>query len=470
MRILLNPNRQHGSVLIVSLLISAILGVTLASYLIMMQTQNVAVARSQVWNSSITLTEAGVEDALALMNKYAGDYDRITNWSTSASIAADNWSALGANTYYVRRYLGNSYYDVYITNIDNTPVITSIGTMPWTYSYNNSSPTMLATVGLDQNYQPKFVRRGVLVSTKFDRLFVVAMAALRTINLNGKNVSTDSFDSADPNFSDNGLYPMGQVSKTKDNGDVVTPYNIIDTLDVGNARIKGSVKTGPNGTVAIGPGGAVGDRAWVESGKTGIQPGHSANDFNVAFPDVVMPSTTWLPVAIGYYTIDGLAYNYVFLNDGDYTVPGDFSNGIYVGTNAHVRLRITSSVTIMNLENDNIRIASGGSLQIYMLGETFKIAGRGVINDSGNASAFYLFGLPSCKNIQFNGNGSFTGAIYAPQADFYLGGGGNDYYDFVGSSVTKTVQMNGHFRFHYDENLRRIGPGRGYVATNWKEM
>lgn len=463
-------NRKHGSVLIVSLVISAIIGVTLASYLIMMQTQHASVARSQVWNASISLTEAGVEDALALLNKYAGDYDRLTNWNTSASLAQDNWEALSANTYHVRRHVGDSYYDVYILNLNDTPIIASFGRVPWNFAYHNAPQSMLASAGVGLSYQPGTIVRGVEVRTKFDRLWAVAMAAVRTINLNGKNVATDSFDSADPNYSDNGLYPVGQVNKTKANGDVVTPYTIIDSLNVGNARVKGVVKTGPNGTIAIGPTGSVGDRAWVEGGNTGIQTGHSANDFNVVFPDVILPDTTWLPGSAGLYDIDGLQYNYVFESDGDYTIPGDFSNGIYVGTNAQVRLQITSSVTVMNLAKDNIRIASGGSLQIYMLGETFKIAGLGVINDSGSASAFSLFGLPSCKNIEFNANGSFIGAIYAPQAAFSLGGGGNDKYDFIGASVTKTVVMNGHFNFHYDENLRRIGPGRGYIATNWKEL
>jgi len=243
--------RQDGSVLIVSLLISAIIGVTLASYLIMMQTQHASVARSQVWNASISLTEAGVEDALALLNKYAGDYDRLTNWNRGESLAADNWSALSGNTYYVRRHLGGGYYDVYITNINDTPIITSIGNVPWHYAYNNASPPMVASAGAGLNYEPKWIARTVEVKTKFDRLFAVAMAAVKVINLNGKGVATDSFDSADPNYSDNGQYPMGQVNKTKANGDVVTPHTIIDTLNVGNATVKGVVKTGPNGTISI---------------------------------------------------------------------------------------------------------------------------------------------------------------------------------------------------------------------------
>jgi len=29
--------------------------------------------------------------------------------------------------------------------------------------------------------------------------------------------------------------------------------------------------------------------------------------------------------------------------------------------------------------------------------------------------------------------------------------------------------MNGHFNFHFDENLARIGPGRGYIPVSWNE-
>lgn len=455
MKIVSAPNRNQASVLVVSLVICAIIGVTLASYLVMMQAQNASVARSQVWNASISLTEAGVEDALALLNKYSGIYDQITNWSTGASVAADNWSVVGANTFYVRRYVGSGYYDVYITNINNAPIITSIGATPWNLAYNQSPPTLLAAAGVDQGYSTTLIKRTVEVRTKFDPLFAVAMAAIQTIDLKGNNVATDSFDSADPAHSINGLYPVGQSSMVKSNGDVCSDATIINSISVGNANIKGTARTGPNGTVYVGPQGYV--------------TGGTYDDFNVVFPSVVLPNTSWLPGTWDVYNIDGYRYDYKFSSSGDYTVPGDFSYGIYVGTNAQVRLKISSSVTVMNVDKDGIYIAPGGSLTIYMVGQTFKIAGRGVVNDSGNAAAFTLLGLPSCTDIQFNGNAAFTGAIYAPQASFSLGGGGNNTIDFIGASVTKSVVMNGHFNFHYDENLRRIGPGRGYVATNWKE-
>ena len=71
--------------------------------------------------------------------------------------------------------------------------------------------------------------------------------------------------------------------------------------------------------------------------------------------------------------------------------------------------------------------------------------------------------------IAYSGNANFVGGVYAPSAVFTLGGGGNDVWDFIGGSVTKSVQMNGHFHFHYDEALGRIGPARGYLPVSWKE-
>ncbi|PYJ06374.1 MAG: hypothetical protein DME25_06810, partial [Verrucomicrobia bacterium] len=102
---------------------------------------------------------------------------------------------------------------------------------------------------------------------------------------------------------------------------------------------------------------------------------------------------------------------------------------------------------------------------------SFSLGGQAYVdNQSGHAERFYLYGLPTCTSITFGGNGSFYGGIYAPEADFNLGGGGSDTWDFIGSSVTKTVNLNGHFNFHYDENLRRIGPSRGFIPTSWQEV
>jgi hypothetical protein len=125
--------------------------------------------------------------------------------------------------------------------------------------------------------------------------------------------------------------------------------------------------------------------------------------------------------------------------------------------------------------NDQIYIAQNSmvqtkSLKIYAAPATTSLAGKGVINATGNALNFVYLGLPSNTALSFSGNAAFVGCIYCPNAAFTLGGGGNNTYDFVGASISKSVKMNGHFNFHYDENLRRIGPGRGYIATSWTEL
>src|SRR5207245_10442230 len=135
--------------------------------------------------------------------------------------------------------------------------------------------------------------------TKKDPLFAVAMAAIGQINIKGNNITTDSYDSGNPNYRDpvTGEYPLNQPSRTKAGGDVCTDSVLTDTLNIGNANIKGSVKTGPGvNTIEIGANGTVGDRTWVEGGSLGLQTGHSATDFNVLFPPVSLPSgASWQP-------------------------------------------------------------------------------------------------------------------------------------------------------------------------------
>ena len=455
-------SQKQGSVLLIALLTCAIMGVVLASYLIMTSAQNRSVMRSQTWNSAIALTEAGIEDGMQLINKYAGAFEKLTNWSATA--AADNWSQSG-NVFYVRRYLGDSYYDVWVTNVAShlTPSIYARGYSKWHYNVA-SSPSMFATIGPSEP-RTTTLDRSVYVRTKVDPIFNVAMAANRTIDFNGRNVQTDSFDSADPNHSDNGAYPFSDLSKTKDNGDVVTNDVLTNSMNFGNAKIKGQVKTGPKGTVKINNG-SVGDSAWVDGGNTGIQEGHSADDMNVVFPNPTLPSGSYLTPLKGAYLVNGVVYDY-YLGNGQYRLSslGTGNWKMYIGGDA--TLWVYSDLTMSG--TDILRIGTNASLRMYMTGGSARFGGQGVVNENGDASTFYYFGMPQNTSVNFSGNFSFTGVIYAPNADFQIGGGGSDVYDFVGASVTKTVRMNGHYRFHYDENLRNNGMGRGYIATFWKE-
>jgi len=459
---------QQGTVLLVCMAVAAVIGVTLASYLLMTQNQNASIYRSQTWNNSIAVTEAGVEDGLQMVNELAGTLD-ITRWTNFT--ATENWTNIAPNVYYVHRILDPNSYDVYITNLNNMPVVTAYSTLGWTFQYTTAaaqSPAMFAatTAGTTSSS----IGRRITVATTPDPLLNVAMAAVQTIDLKGNDVATDSFDSGDTNYCGaNGVYPVGQLNKTKANGDVCTDGIIQDSLSVGNANIKGHVKTGPGvNTMSWGPNSSVGDRAWVEAPTSGIKPGWSATDFNVAFPDVILPSAVWWP-APGSGSVGGVSYATV-LNQSfnDYSIVS-LSGGVYVPTNKNVRLKITSSASLNG--NDVITICPGGSLTIYMQGSSFTMGGSSYVdNQTHHAQNFCVYGLPTCTNISLSGNGEMDACVYAPSADYTLNGGGSSAVDFVGSSVTKTAKLNGHFNFHYDENLRRVGPMRGYIPISWGEV
>jgi hypothetical protein len=87
------------------------------------------------------------------------------------------------------------------------------------------------------------------------------------VDFSGFNVTTDSFDSSDPNYSTDGRYdPL----KAKDNGDVATTSAAEEALGIGNAKIQGKLRTG-GGQAKVGAQGSVGDKAFVEGGQMGFK-------------------------------------------------------------------------------------------------------------------------------------------------------------------------------------------------------
>jgi choice-of-anchor A domain-containing protein len=95
-------------------------------------------------------------------------------------------------------------------------------------------------------------------------------------------------------------------------------------------------------------------------------------------------------------------------------------------------------------------------------------------NNIGGAIAatpvnFIFYGLPNLTSISFHGSAAFIGAIYAPEADLSVGGGGSS-SDFMGSAIIKSMTMHGHYDYHYDEALATLGPVKGYVVSSWQEL
>jgi hypothetical protein len=224
-------------------------------------------------------------------------------------------------------------------------------------------------------------------------------------------------------------------------------------VNIGNHSINGSLYLGPTATF---------------SGTSGQVSGAIYNDFNVNFPDVILPTLPF-PISLGVLPSlapDGQLYNHVFTSPGNYTISD--TGSIYVGTNAAVIVKVTAASWSPSVIHIAGSPTNSGQLTVYMTGASSSLSGNSSV-DSGVAANFTYYGMPNNTSITYSGTSSFVGTIYAPEVDLTLNGGGNN-IGLVGASVTKTVTMNGHYNFHFDQALLKKGPTRGYSATSWTEL
>jgi len=395
-------------------------GTVLASYLLLIGSRYKVTVRSQAWNAAVPVMEAGIEEAMTHVHNDAN------------SPSANGWTAdilSGLQVYWKQRtFSDGSYFRATIYNAtSNNPIIYSAGFVP--------SP-------LQTN---KYISRVVKVTGSQTPLLYVAFGAINNIQMNGNGLAANSFNSSDPALSTNGQY---DPSKTTTNGSVASVFG---PVDIGNHSIAGNLYLGPTASSTV-PAGQVSGTIY--------------NNYNVDFPDVVLPTTTWLPAA----TTSGGGKKGSQIHD--FAVSGDYyvndSLDIQVEPGVSVRLRVDT--TSFSPGNVNILSTNGtsGTLTAYQVSGSGSMAGN-VTVQSGRARNLFYYGLPGVTSITYGGNSSFIGVIYAPEADLTLNGGGNN-NGLIGSSVTKTITMNGHYNFHFDEDLLSSGPSRGFTVTSWQEQ
>jgi hypothetical protein len=443
----INFKRNSGSVFIVIMVLTGVLGVTLASYLHMVSNQNISIMRSMAWNEAVAVSEAGIEEAMAHLNRNRTNRTR------------DGWALHGTNSNWVvkEKTIGRQKYRTFVEANAEFPKIISEG-----YVVHPQTGAWLPS--------PRTVR----VSTTNDAIFAKGLVAKGNIDLSGNGIASDSYDSLNPSYSTGGMY---DPAKRRDKGDIATNSSIDDSLNVWNAEIYGKVSTGPGGNVRI-HNGTVGSIAHHASGVGGIEPGYTTDDMNVYFPDVDHPGggfspAVGLPAAwvSGPYVINGVptVYNYI--------VPGG-QYQLKSGLNLNNKSMVITSPTVLLVDGDisisggsgGITIAPGASLQIFMTGATTTISGQGIMNRAGRPANFSYWGLPSNTLVRLQGNGDFIGTIYAPQAALVMGGGGSSGDDFMGAAVAGSVKMGGHYKVHYDESLLPFGQRRGYTIVTWNEV
>ena len=105
MKIILTPPKSlRGNTLILTIVVTGLVGFLLASYMGLVKSQNIATMRSQAWNATIPVIEAGLEEGLTHINT------QVTN-----ELATNGWTRHG-NLWATKRWVGSNYYSVTISN------------------------------------------------------------------------------------------------------------------------------------------------------------------------------------------------------------------------------------------------------------------------------------------------------------------------------------------------------------------
>jgi len=455
---------EQGTVLLICLMGAALMGLALASYLILSQQEYLSTIRSQTWNRTIPVTEAGTEDAMALLNKYAGTSADISTWTNS--VLSDGWTALSSSVFYAKRYVNRDYYEVYITNSAGGLSVKSIGTLAWNYMYSSAPQTFFAAAGVSTAAAvPTNTARAVLLQVAPPKsYFLYGILAKKGITISGGGTN-DSVNSLDPNYLAN---PWSRALEHA-NGSIGTiESNVVAAVGESSSTIYGHVNTGPGSTITVSGGsGGIGDISWLASHGGQIESGWANNTLNIAIPDAPTAPAV-IPTAVGFpgaplYILSGLPGATKWY----YTAPGaNYGGGSTIlVTNGSVGLICRGDFTLSG--GSSIVIGEGATLTAYFNGKT-TLSGGGVINGTQYATNCMFYGSTNCTSITYSGSSDFIGVVDAPEAVYTQSGGSG----VIGALIVYSfTQSGGKSLMRYDEALGSPGgPGAVYRVVSWQEV
>lgn len=452
---------QRGSLLIVSMIMSAIIGISIASYIRLgLQSQKIS-NRALYNNGAINLAENGMEEAMYAINQMVLDDTYTwpgwtTDGNTSASSAWRKWSG------YTFDQNATGVVRVYVYNYTGVVAPRIVARSTVTLGGQASAP----------------IEKWIEISLNKTSKFANGLVAKNNIRFSGGNVIVDSWNSDPDNNPATAAEDYSAATK-RDNGSVGSISIAPASVDPGNGSIYGYAATGGAG-ITVGPQGRVGP---FGTGDGEIADGHTSTDFSASFDPVNPPAATYTPIGAigGNYSLPTDA-GASPAADGKYYIecPSiSFNNKtLTVEAGKEVILKLTSTGSAISIGGGSgaVNIAATGKLIVYTAGD-IAIAGNGVMNGgTDNASAnqpinFQLWGTKTSgtQSISIRGNGVFSGVIYAPQASISLNGGGSS-GSVMGSIVANDITITGGANFHYDESLANFGGGNPYRVTAWREL
>lgn len=401
--------RKKGFALVICLVallvLAALSTALLRRYLI--DTRNVESFSSSV--RAFWLAESGLSKAIWEYNFGASSW---AGWSTVS----------GKKTFSTTGSLSGDY-DVEVTNyLSATPTVTATGYFPSKMATNRIVKTITTVIG-----------RGA-------SLFQYAAFGDSWMRLGGTMYS-DSYDSSAGTY---GSILADGSTNINQNGDLGTNG---DVTAGGSAYINGDVSTGPSGTF----------------NDTSMVSGTIDHNNNLELPYIPVPSyLSSLPTG-------GSILSDATLGPGNYrfsriqlsssetlTITGPAE--IYLDAKTAIKMTASSAIVIDPATTDTVKIYFDGDIDIE---------GQGIINSTYVPANVLLIGTnPVSQDVKLAGQEDMYAAVYAPNSELKLSGGGDYYGSYIGDTVTSL----GTSAVHYDEDLANQNLGISfYTSKYWRD-
>ena len=442
----------RGSLLIVALILCAVIGIALASYLQLARTTMNISSRAFYSNASMNLAELGLEQAMWSVNKMVAG-DPTTAWA--------GWTPVGVNA---QRSFTGFTFDQNTTGIVRVYVSNYLGT--------TGSPQLTARATITPA-SGAVIEKWVQVTLRKRSKFANGLVAKESISFSGNNATVDSWNSDPDNSAATAAIPYSAAVKN-DNGSVGSISVSVSAIAVQNADIFGYASTGGS-LPTVGSNGRVGTFT-TPLGTMDMT--RVSTDFSASFDAVTAPTTTpyslaaittslTLPRGTDTPATDGKYY---------YSCPSVNFNNRTLTISNKVVLTLTDTSTSIDIGGGSgeLHIDSGATLECYAAGDV-KIAGSGIFNGGTTAAAanqpiacqIYGTGTSVTKqDYQIAGNGALVAVVYAPNGSLKINGNG----DVGGSFVANDITVVGNAAFHYDESLGNFGGNNPYGITKWDEL
>lgn len=457
---------RRGALLLTALLFSAIIAISLGSFL-RLATQSTQLSyRTFYAGAAMNAAETGLEHAMWTINKRLAGNNSI--W------ANNSWTILGTGaarrTFNLGQLSGGASVQVkvYVSSANLA------GTSPFVLSRSIITPRRGAPI-----------ERWVKISLAKRSRFSTGLVAKDLISFSGNNAMVDSFDSRLGAYT-----PAPSTVNRFARGSAGSASVQADTFNLGNADIWGFAVVGTSDASGLN----VGSQGTV--GPFGTPQGtvvndHVMTDFTANFEDIAQPAAY---TGIGRYTITSISGattlpraldllpapdGKYYYNIGSINLGGNASNVLTIANN--VVIRMTGAGTNISIGgNASIRINTPGVLvtpkvEIFTAGNV-AIAGNGVANPS-KPENFLLWGTSPqptpgvaspAQTISISGNGVLSSVVYAPNGNVSLNGGGTA-GNVYGSIVGRNISIVGGSAFHYDEALADFEGGEPLGMDSWNE-